>query len=104
MDFASYLIYCQYKTSKKAGQIAAKSVLALYVARLILNYAWTPIFFNLGQFWFALVVLLVMWLVEILILAKACKISRSAFYCRIPYLLWTTFAAYLNISIALLNQ
>ena len=103
MGFASYLIYRQYKASEKAGQIAAKSVLALYVVQLILNFAWTPIFFNLGQFWLALVVLLAMWLVEILILAKARKISRPAFYCLIPYLLWTTFAAYLNISIALLN-
>jgi tryptophan-rich sensory protein len=73
------------------------------VVQLILNFAWTPIFFNLGQFWLALVVLLVMWLVEVLILAKARKISGPAFYCLIPYLLWTTFAAYLNISIALLN-
>jgi tryptophan-rich sensory protein len=103
MGFASYLIYRQYKTSKKAERIAAKSVLALYVVQLILNFAWTPIFFNLGQFWLALVVLLAMWLAEILILAKARKISRPAFYCLIPYLLWTTFAAYLNISIALLN-
>ena len=103
MGFASYLIYRQYETSKKAGQMVAKSALALYVVQLILNFAWTPIFFNLGQFWLALVVLLAMWLVEILILAKARKISRPAFYCLIPYLLWTTFAAYLNISIALLN-
>ena len=103
MGFASYLVYRQYKTSKKAGQIAAKSVLALYVVQLILNFAWTPIFFNLGQFWLALVVLLVMWLVEALVLAKARKISRPAFYCLIPYLLWTTFVGYLNISIALLN-
>lgn len=103
MGFASYLIYRQYKTSKKAEQAVAKSALVLYVVQLILNFAWTPIFFNLGQFWLALVILLVMWLVEILILAKARKISRPAFYCLIPYLLWTTFAAYLNISIALLN-
>lgn len=104
MGVASYLIYRQYRTSKKAEQTAAKSTLVLYAVQLILNFAWTPIFFNLGQFWLALVVLLAMWLAEVLILAKACKISRPAFYCLIPYLLWTTFAAYLDISIALLNQ
>ena len=32
------------------------------------------------------------------------KVDRIAALLQIPYLLWTTFAVYLNLGIALLNQ
>ena len=103
MGIASYLIYRQYNTRKKAEQATIKPILVLYIIQLVLNFSWTPIFFNLGQFWIAFIVLLAMWFIEIGILAKTYKVSKLAFYCLVPYVIWTTFAAYLNSMIAILN-
>ena len=80
-----------------------KAILTIYAAQLLLNFAWTPIFFNFGQYWLALVVLVTMWVMILALLAAAGRLSKPAFFMLIPYLLWTTFAAYLNIGIAILN-
>ncbi|MBR2543869.1 tryptophan-rich sensory protein, partial [Candidatus Saccharibacteria bacterium] len=77
--------------------------LRIYGAQLVFNFLWTPLFFNANLYWLAFVVLLIMWILELVLLIKAYKISRPAFWCLLPYIIWSTFAAYLNISIALLN-
>ena len=103
MGVASFLIYLALVRGKKAEKSCALITLMLYGIQLVLNFAWTPIFFNLEMYWVAFAVLAVMWVLEIVILIKTFKLSRAAFWCLLPYLLWTTFAAYLNISIAILN-
>ncbi len=103
MGFASYLIYRKIKNGKKDEKTVAKSMLMIYAVQLILNFAWTPVFFNLEKYWLALVILLAMWVLEISMTIKTKRLSKAAFWCFIPYILWTTFAAYLNIAIAILN-
>lgn len=103
MGVASYLIYRAWEKGKKSEKNHAYIAMILYGIQLVFNFIWTPIFFNANLYWIALVVLLIMWILEIIILVKAFKLSRAAFWCLVPYLLWTTFAAYLNIAIAILN-
>lgn len=103
MGIASYLIYSVYRRSKKANKHFARTALIIYGIQLIFNFAWTPIFFNANFYWFSFAILLGMWLLEIVLLVKTFRLSRGAFWCLLPYLLWTTFAGYLNISIAILN-
>lgn len=103
MGIASFLICLKFINSKNPTKSAAKTALIIYSVQLLLNFIWTPIFFNANQYWLALVVLIAMWVLEIILLVKTYKISRAAFLCLFPYILWTTFAAYLNISIAILN-
>lgn len=103
MGVASFLIYLAYANGKKNEKKIACTALTLYAIQLVLNFAWTPVFFNAGLYWVAFAILMVMWLIEIVVIVKAFKVSRAAFWCLLPYLLWTTFAAYLNISIAILN-
>ncbi len=98
MGIASYLIWTKSKNNKDA-----KSALIIYGIQLVFNFAWTPLFFLLGWFWFAFVWLLVMWCLIIILIAKTYKISKPAFYMLLPYILWCTFAAYLNCGIATLN-
>ena len=102
MGIASWLI-CVAPNNSKTTNKSKISTLIIYAVQLVLNFIWTPIFFNAGQYWLAFVTLIAMWILEIILIIKAFKISRPAFWCLIPYLLWTTFAAYLNISIAILN-
>ena len=103
MGVASYLIYAKYRDGGKAKKSLAKAGLIVYGAQLVLNFIWTPIFFNAGLYWVAFAVLAVMWVLEIALMAISFRISKPAFWCLLPYLLWTCFAAYLNISIAIIN-
>lgn len=79
---------------------------AAYIAfavQLFLNFIWSPIFFNQRAFLFAFVVLILMWLAIIAMIVLFYRIRRAAAYLNIPYLLWVTFAAYLNLGIFILN-
>lgn len=102
MGLASWLIFWGgYKDRKKAK--IATAALVIYGIQLVLNFCWSPIFFNFKLYWVALGVLAVMWILIIVLIIKACKLSRGAAWCLIPYLLWCTFAAYLNAGVAMLN-
>lgn len=77
--------------------------LLLYGIQLVMNVIWPLIFFELGAYWFAF-----FWLVVLLILVIATtvafsRISRPAALMLVPYILWLTFAAYLNLGVAILN-
>ena len=100
---ASYLIYAKCRDGKKAEKSLAKAGLIVYGIQLALNVIWTPLFFTGGLYWVAFAVLALMWIAEIVLLVLSFKTSRAAFWCLLPYLLWTTFAGYLNIGIAVLN-
>lgn len=104
MGLASYFIWKKgHDSKKKADQKTSKTALILYAVQLIFNFIWTPLFFVLDQFWLAFVWLIIMWLLIIVLMVKAHKISMPAFWMLFPYILWCTFAAYLNCGIAILN-
>lgn len=104
MGIASYFIWKKgYDSRKQSDKFLSKAALIIYAVQLIFNFTWTPLFFNAGLYWVAFAVLMVMWILEIVLIIKAFKLSRVAGWCLLPYLLWTTFAAYLNVSIAILN-
>ncbi|MBP5512934.1 tryptophan-rich sensory protein [Candidatus Saccharibacteria bacterium] len=102
MGVASYLIWLHSYNNHKLAKYG-KVALIIYGIQLIFNFAWTPFFFSLGWYWFALYWLLVMWALIIALMIKSFKISRAAFFMLLPYILWCTFAAYLNCGIAILN-
>lgn len=102
MGIASYFIYFAGR-DKKALKAASKTWLTIYGVQLFFNFCWSPVFFNFKWYWFALGWLLVMWAMIIVLIVKARKISVPAMWMLIPYLLWCTFAAYLNAGIAILN-
>lgn len=80
-----------------------KQALALWIAQLAMNFTWSLIFFNAQNYLFALVWLVVLWL---LILAMTLVFYRSrpvAGLLQIPYLIWVAFAGYLNYAIWQLN-
>ena len=77
--------------------------LFLYTIQLIFNFFWSVIFFNQEMYWLALFWLLAMWAMIIALLMVSARINLVAMFLLLPLLLWTTFAAYLNYSIARLN-
>lgn len=100
MGVSSAMIY----TSDNAGESDKRTALWLYGIQLFFNFCWSPVFFNLNFFLFAFIWLMIMWVIIIVMIVKFYTINKTAAYLQIPYLLWTTFAAYLNLGIYLLNR
>lgn len=102
MGLASYLIWSA-DPDFSLRQPVIRTWLIVYGLSLLFNFCWSPVFFNLKWYWFALFWLLALWLMILFLVIKARPISPLAMGLMVPYLLWVTFAAYLNAGIALLN-
>ena len=85
----------------------AKNNLPAYISfgvQLFFNFFWSIIFFNARAFLFAFVWLIFLWLAIIANIYFFYKINKNAGKLLIPYLVWVTFAGYLNLAIFLLNR
>ncbi|MBO4937451.1 MAG: tryptophan-rich sensory protein [Oscillospiraceae bacterium] len=78
--------------------------LNLFVIQLVVNFFWSLIFFKLQAFGFAFLWLLLLWLLVFWMIITFFRTDRPAGKLQIPYLLWLTFAAYLNLGVWYLNR
>ncbi len=99
MGLGSVLVY------NKRGEYPeeSKSALVIYSLQLFINFIWSIIFFNARAFLLSFILLVVLWLLVFIMIAKFLKLCPLAAVLQIPYLLWLTFAGYLSLSIYLLN-
>ncbi len=98
MGIASYLVYNSNGTSEEI-----KNALFTYFLQLAVNFFWSLFFFNLEWYWFSFFWLFMLWCMIIYTTYLFFQISKPAAYMLIPYLVWVTFAGYLNLGIAILN-
>jgi len=96
MGIASYLIYTSNSFDRKRA-------LLFYGAQLAVNFFWSLIFFNLNAYLFAFIWLLLLWALILITLVKFYRINENAGLLLIPYIVWVSFAGYLNFGIFLLN-
>ncbi len=99
MGLGSVMIY--NNSIKNIGK--RNRALTVYGIQLVINFFWSIIFFNLHEFLFSFIWLIALWALIILMIAFFAEINKSAAFLQIPYLLWVTFAGYLNFMIYLLN-
>lgn len=78
--------------------------LNLFIAQLVVNFFWSPIFFNLKAYGLAFFWLLLLWGLVLWMILTFRKVDPPAAKLQIPYLLWLTFAAYLNLGVWYRNQ
>lgn len=78
--------------------------LAIFFVQLAFNFFWSIIFFHLQSYGFALIWLLILWVLILWMIRSFSKVDRAAGWLQIPYLLWVTFAAYLNAGVWALNR
>ena len=97
MGTASYLIARLPESEEK------KKALTLYGIQLAVNFLWPVFFFNAGWYLFSFAWLLLLWYLVYLCTKAFYHLSEKAGYLMIPYLVWLTFAGYLNFAIFLLN-
>ena len=99
MGISLYLVWTKYPTKED------KTVAYLaFIVQLFLNFIWSPIFFNAGEYLIAFIVLIALWIMAIITAILFFRISKIAGLLFIPYILWLTFAAYLNIGVYILNR
>ncbi len=97
MAISAWLVWREYHWG-------AKPALLIFFAQLALNVAWSGIFFGSRMPGIAFAEILLLWLAiafNILVFFLLLPISA---YLLLPYLLWVTYAAYLNFRIWRLNR
>ena len=77
--------------------------LIIFAVQLAVNVIWTLVFFNLQTFGIAFIIILLLLALILLMILSFGKLDKLAAKLQIPYFVWVLFAAYLNISIFLLN-
>lgn len=96
MGISLYMIYTSYSPGRDRA-------LKVFGVQLLLNFIWPLVFFNMQQYTIAFIILILLWLAVAYMIYLFYKIKPAAAYLQIPYFLWLTFAAYLNLAIILLN-
>lgn len=100
MGISSYLVY----TSEEPKDSNLKSqALSTYGYQLLVNFLWPVFFFNFQWYFFSFLWLVFLWILVAKMILEFRKINPLAALLNIPYLLWLTFAAYLNLGVWLLN-
>lgn len=100
MGISSYLIY----TSEEPKDSSLKSqALSTYGYQLLVNFLWPVFFFDFQWYLFSFLWLVFLWILVLKMILEFRKINPLAALLNIPYLLWLTFAAYLNLGVWLLN-
>lgn len=99
MGLASYFVFVAESDSRSKW-----AALAVYCVQLLMNFMWSIVFFSWGQYLFAFVWLIIMWALVILCTVLYQRVDRLAACLMIPYIVWLTFAAYLNMGAYILNR
>ena len=98
MGISSYLIL-----TSEADESAKEGAIRVYGLQLLVNFLWPTFFFNFRWYGFSFFWLLLLWFLVVVMILRFREINKLAAYMNIPYLIWLTFAAYLNWGIWRLN-
>ena len=106
MGIAAFLIW-QRGLARRDVKIA----LGIFAIQLVLNTLWSIIFFGstsltingLNNIGIAFIEIIFLWLAILATIITFAKISKPAAWLLVPYILWVSFAAYLNYFIWILN-
>lgn len=80
-----------------------KIALGVFMIQLVLNTLWSIIFFGFHNPGAAFVEMIFLWLAILSTIISFFKISKPAAWLLAPYIIWVSFAAYLNYTIWILN-
>jgi len=81
-----------------------KTALIIFAGQLVLNALWSVAFFGFRSPLLGLMEIVILWVAILATILSFMKVSRTAAYLLIPYILWVSFAAFVNFSIWRLNS
>ena len=96
---AAYLVWKQRDSSP-----TYRTTRVIYFLQLLFNFSWSIIFFGLHQVLIALIIIALLWLSIIAVMYFFNRFNKFACWLLLPYLLWVSFAASLNLAIYMLNR
>lgn len=96
MAIAAWLVWRQQPTFRSPA-------IMLYIAQLVLNLVWSPLFFGAELRGLALIDIVILDVLVIATIAAFWQRSRTASLLLVPYLAWILFATALNYSVWSLN-
>lgn len=99
MGLASYFVLVS-----EASQKIKNTSFLLYGIQLVMNFFWSIIFFRWEMYLGAFIWLILMWILVIICAIRFYRSSKVAGYLLIPYVMWLTFAAYLNLGAVILSK
>jgi benzodiazapine receptor len=98
MGVAAFLIWRQGLSHK-----GVRAALIVFLVQLVLNALWSVVFFGLQSPLWGVVVILALWVAILLTILRFFRLSTAAGSLMLPYILWVSFAAVLNIALFVLN-
>lgn len=84
---------------REAGLAGARQALTLYFLQLMLNAAWSWLFFGLHRMDLAMIDIVALWIAVAATIAAFYAVSLPAALLLVPYLAWVSYAAALNFAI-----
>lgn len=98
MGTAAWLVW------RRDGFRGGTPALALFLSQLVLNAAWSYLFFGAHRTGYALVDIIVLLVLIVILIRLFGRIDRRAGWLMVPYAAWVAFATALNTSIWQLNR
>ena len=95
MTFAVWLFWHSAKRDMKT--------IYFYFIHIVFNTTWSIVFFGFHEIFLAFIVLLILIYFIIILILRFKRVNLVSYYLMIPYLLWTTYALFLNFNLLILN-
>ena len=89
---------------RRQGHPQVKIASIFFFVQLILNILWSVAFFGLRSPLLGFIEIILLWIAILLTIQNFLKVSKMAGLILLPYLLWVSFAALLNLSLWILNR
>jgi tryptophan-rich sensory protein len=96
---ALWLVWRRYDAAPDAARLA----LAVFGVHFLFNLGWSAVFFGLQSIGWGLAVIALLWILIVTTMWAFDRVDRRAAVLLVPYLLWVSFAAYLNYQFWVLN-
>ena len=75
----------------------------IYFIHIVFNTTWSVVFFGFHNIFLALVNLIILIFLIVILILRFRRVNKISSYLMIPYLLWSSFALFLNYSLLVLN-
>ena len=98
MGIALWLIW-----EKGLDKIQVRTAVNIFSAQLVLNIVWSLLFFGLHSPFWAFIEIIALWLMILWTIIAFYRLDKTAGLILIPYILWVSFASFLNFTVMRLN-
>jgi translocator protein len=92
-----------YYVWKKPLSRERNNAITIFLAQLLMNFLWSFIFFSLHSPGLALIDIVILWITILLTIFSFSKLSKTAAWLLVPYIVWVSFATVLNWDIWRMN-